>query len=466
MDLLSAWIFPVLLGHAALRVLVAPGARRRAGPLVVWASAVPLGLGLTSVLTFATICTLGPSFTATLAVEGLTLLGSWALAWRAPHHASPDADPDAARSPGWLRALVAAGLLANLVSFAIQARDMPFGDADGIGIWGNRAVFLNRACGAWDVVFADDLVHTDYPLLLPLLSMRAWRFTGDETHLAGLAVALVFTACGFALLGGGVARLRGGRLGSLATLALCATPFFVVQGAAQTGDVPLSCFALACAVWMRLGGAQALPAAGAFAGLAAWTKNEGLLVAGALVAFYVAGWVLRDGWRVAARAIARTALGAVPALFAWAAFKLWLAPRNDLLVNSDSGKALSMLTSGERWRAVARAYGSLCLSLRGAGAAAGLGPVTLAAAAILLGRQRGARFFGAEVGAALSVVAVEFGIFLLTPYDLSWHLGTALDRLFLQVWPLALFGAFLWLRDPVTSDRCVGGTTPDAQLGA
>jgi hypothetical protein len=43
-------------------------------------------------------------------------------------------------------------------------------------------------------------------------------------------------------------------------------------------------------------------------------------------------------------------------------------------------------------------------------------------------------------------------IFLITPLPLEWQLNSAGGRLFLQLWPSALFVFFMVLRDPF-SDR-------------
>ena len=45
---------------------------------------------------------------------------------------------------------------------------------------------------------------------------------------------------------------------------------------------------------------------------------------------------------------------------------------------------------------------------------------------------------------ALGLTAVGYDlVFLLTPQPLSWHLATAGERLFLQLWPSFVFGAAL-----------------------
>ncbi len=41
-----------------------------------------------------------------------------------------------------------------------------------------------------------------------------------------------------------------------------------------------------------------------------------------------------------------------------------------------------------------------------------------------------------------------FFIFIITPFDLAWHLATTLDRLLMQLWPSFIFVFFLSVRTP------------------
>ena len=41
-----------------------------------------------------------------------------------------------------------------------------------------------------------------------------------------------------------------------------------------------------------------------------------------------------------------------------------------------------------------------------------------------------------------------FFVYILSPFDLKWHLDTSLDRLLLQVWPLAIYTYFAIVRAP------------------
>src|ERR1019366_8764917 len=83
-------------------------------------------------------------------------------------------------------------------------------------------------------------------------------------------------------------RLRAPVIALVGGLVLLGTPFFVTFASNEHADIPLGFFMLATLVLIALGGraseAWGLPAlAGLTAGLAAWTKNEGLLFAVVIV---------------------------------------------------------------------------------------------------------------------------------------------------------------------------------------
>jgi hypothetical protein len=48
----------------------------------------------------------------------------------------------------------------------------------------------------------------------------------------------------------------------------------------------------------------------------------------------------------------------------------------------------------------------------------------------------------------LGILFVYYVLYLITPFDLDWHLATSLDRLILQVWPAVVFLFFYHARTP------------------
>src|SRR5262249_32977401 len=139
------------------------------------------------------------------------------------------------------------------------------------------------------------------------------------------------------VLYGAVALLRGRGQGCVAALALLSLPLFVKLGSDQYADVPISFYFLATAVLFCLHDALApddargLGPAGALAGCAAWTKNEGLLFLACVPLARLAVVIRRRGWRAYAREMLAFGLGLLPVACALAYFKAELATENDLI---------------------------------------------------------------------------------------------------------------------------------------
>jgi hypothetical protein len=194
--------------------------------------------------------------------------------------------------------------------------------------------------------------------------------------------------------------------------------------------------------------------AGLGAGFAAWTKNEGLLFLCAIIAARL--WIVfRPGNRrdpdsqvlredLPDRRIALFTLLAAVApvclLIAW--FKHSIAPPGDLF--SDPATAFHKLMDPTRYWAILKWYGKGLLRfghwllLPGTLLLPGLYSATG------IKRRRNSRpGFRSSVLALVLTLAGYFVIYLITPYDIYWHLRFSLTRLFLQLWPSAIFLLFL-----------------------
>jgi hypothetical protein len=197
----------------------------------------------------------------------------------------------------------------------------------------------------------------------------------------------------------------------------------------QYADVPLALFVLLAAglsaLGLQRGQPRAFVAAGVAAGLAAWTKNEGLLhllCIGAAVALFAGR-----------RAVLLYAGGALPLLALCAAFKLSPYPAtNDLFAGSSLQAAVERLSDLSRWSSVAQSFLLQPFSPRRWGFAAW-------AVAPLFFFRRGWSPAEKLIWTAVALgLAGSFSVYLLTPRTLAWHLETSLDRLYLHVFPAAL----------------------------
>ncbi len=378
------------------------------------------------------------------------------FARRRPHAERSDCSASETGS-GWLAALCGLVLLLGAASLVVLSLENPHGGFDASAIWNVKARFLFRGAGHWQDAFSPLLrSHPDYPLLLPALVARSWSFLGRETTLVPSLVSILFTLATIGLLVSSLALMKGEKTAWLAGITLAGTPFLIRQGALQYADIPLSFFILAALVLLCLSGTppgksrRAAVAAGFAAGLAAWTKNEGILVLLAILAAFSLGTLAGKGRRAAGVDLLAFLAGAAPilALLTW--FKLTAAPPTDLFSLRSEADVVSKLSDPSRYLLIGRVL-LMKLVLFGNGLAL---LTVLALAFCGFEVKEGHRRALAAGSFALAIVlGGHFYIYVITPWGLDWHLRTSLERLLLQLWPAALFLAFMAIRPPGMARR-------------
>jgi hypothetical protein len=440
---------PAAPSFLLLRATVAPLRAEGRVPLALAAAlALPLGLGATSLLAFGWVVLVGaPGSGYAVAEAALLAAAAWAAAAagaRAP--AAPGGRAPWTRGDRALAAAIGVAACAAAAAFVLTSRRVPDGDWDAWAMWNLRARLIARADGpgaalAIPVAHA----HLDYPLLLPLTVARLWAFAGAQAKAAPALAALAFTAAAVAIPSLAAALARGRRAGLLVAGVLLATHEVVSQGRAQYADVPLAALVAAAVALVAIAEERrapaALVAAGLAAGCAAWTKNEGLLLAAALAAVLAAR---AAAGRLPARALAALAAGAAPALLAVAAFKVRSGAESYLTAGRTAGEVLALALDPSR-------AALILSSLAGELARFGHGVLALGAAvALLVGRGDAARRPAWPLALLGVALAGYVAVYLVTPHDLAWQLRTSLARLLLQLWPaLALAVA---LRAPDLSE--------------
>lgn len=460
----AALLLPLAISFLFLSAIW-PGRSESAADLLLKGSlAVGLGLGASSAGYFVWLVLFGPSG-ALFVAEAAVLAALVALTLiRARRRGRADGASFRERPAtrfSKLERLLSAGFIAVLVSsvayFLALTGTYPYGRWDALTIWNLRARFLYRGGEYWRDAFSDALggfAQTDYPLLVSGAIARAWQFVGSDTTVVPVAVAMLFTFAIAGLLVAAVSMFRSRGQGLLAGVALLGTEALVWQGSTQYADVPLAFFILAALVCITLagrargGGPRFLFLAGLLAGLAAWTKNEGLLFVSALAVAYVLAVVLTGGRRDAARRCGVLLLGLAPMLVLVAGFKMGFASSNGLVAAFEPSTAAAYIRDPVRWGLVLGSFadrfiriGDWLISL----------PVALAIYLVAVGVRVDGEHRVGIVTAALAVAAVLGGYFIVllsTPHNLAWHLETALHRLIMHVWPSILFVYFMIVRTP------------------
>ena len=349
----------------------------------------------------------------------------------------------------WLVVTFFAVVAAALGSFVLLGFKEANGAWDAWTIWNLHARFIARGGAQWNTIFSlPSSTQPGYPLLLPAFIAQIWTLLRSEPTIVPFLTALFFTFGTTALLVGAVRQFRGWGQGMIAGAFLLGTTDFLVQGAAQYADVPLSFYILAALLLLCFEDMRCTILAGAMAGFAAWTKNEGLLF---LLVLLAARAIAR--WRAGkisgiALEVGQLIIGAAPVLAVVALFKFRYAPANDLLFGHKPGEIL----------AHAADFGRYVTTIEGFVKCTALFGELLVPAVLVLGAYAWlVRFRVAPeermnlttiVAAAVLMLSCDFVVYVLFPNDLVGLINTSIARVFMQVWPAALF-AFFWASRPV-----------------
>ena len=426
--------------------------------------AIGLGIGAISVCFFLELETGVPSFLFEVLVLAAAAAVSWRTGWRSPRvRTKTPASP----TDRWLGAALTAVLAAGACRFVAQVTSEPHGGWDAWAIWNLHARFL--VSPHWRDLFSPTIFWTnpDYPLLLPGSIARIWSTLGEPDQTVPHAVAFLFTFGCIGLLGGAVAALKGRTQGLVAALFLAATPFFVLHGAALYADVPLSFFILAATAllvlqdraWPGERGLSLL--AGLCAAMAAWTKNEGLLLVALIVPIRALAAWRWHGLKVAAKQAAWFGAGVAPVLALVLFFLFTLAPPNAHLNFPTPAPLSSLLTDPHRWGVV------LVELLKGMASFGGFRvgiPLVLVAYLGFVGLdlKKDRTRLPAGFALVLLMLAGYCVICVMAPFEIRVRMAHSLNRILLQLWPATLFLVFQAARPPQEGPwwRAIARTAP------
>ena len=358
------------------------------------------------------------------------------------------------RMVAYLFAIVLVMALAGLAGQALAAPD---GGWDARAIWNLRARFLFRSGDEWRGAFDATFDHTDYPLLLPATLARCWTFLGSDPAWPGACLGIALTLATVGLIVAAISAERRWSLGLLAGMVLLGTVRLLRWGALQYADVPLAFFFLATVVLLgrhdeqrsaRGGQASAglLSLAGLMIGLAAWTKNEGLVFAAAVSVVRTTLVALELGWKQSLREGFHILAGALPLLLVLLLFKSQVSGTNDLIASQEFAETTARLLDPARHLDIWRAF------ISGGFQVAHVFAAVIPLCFLLLGRRSPTTADRCQlwfVVAVLGLLLAAYDIaYLTTPYELKWHLSTSVDRLLVQLWPTTLLAIFRQLRTP------------------
>jgi hypothetical protein len=337
----------------------------------------------------------------------------------------------------------------------------PLGEWDAWAIWNLRARLLFNSGEQWRQAFSPIFQHPDYPLLIPANNARFWSYLGMDYTWTPWLLGCIFTFATVGILVASVSRLRSQSQGLLAGLVLLGMVPFLRHGTSQYADVPLAFFILSAVLLLAIYDASErshwglLALSGLAAGLAAWTKNEGLLFMFALTTSRCAVVWRRDCGKMAFAQLLCWCIGLLPGLVVIAIQKAYLSGSNDLLSGQNWTESMTRLSDPSRYWHVIQAF--ILYALRVSRPFA----VVLPLAFLMLGmaKKRSPKALGIPTALTLLtlMLAGYFLVYITTPHDLHWHLASSTERLLLHLCPLCIFIMFLCLATPeelLAKDSC------------
>ncbi len=311
------------------------------------------------------------------------------------------------------------------LSIAVPDRANTYGEWDAYSIWNLHARYLVDPLH-WQKLFQDvEYSHPDYPLCLPATLAFFLRLTSSPDSLIIPFIFHMFIAlCIPVLIYGELWR----RNAVVATVVLSLFPvevFYIFQSTTQYADVLLSFFFLCALVCIRYSdqNKKYLILSVLFLGCCAWTKNEGFVLAAVLLAVYARRLFSK-------KTIKYTLLAMVVPIMVIATFKVICPVRNDLVAESGPNM-LTYLLKTERYTTIFNYFIQtastkfLCVRL------------SIAVYLIICLVKR--HWPGREFVLVATCLFAYFMIYLFTPKDLTWHLYTSCERLFIQLFPVFLF---------------------------
>lgn len=330
------------------------------------------------------------------------------------------------------------------------ARQRARGDWDAWMIYNRTARFIYRGQEAWQDAFSEDLgviFHADYPPLLSLNIASRWNILDEETAYVPMFQSILFSLASLGLCFGALANLKSLGQAGLVVILLCGVSFFLHEGGRQQADVPLAFYMLASIIFLFFYVYEKRPVlivfAGLTAGLAAWTKNEGIL----FLAVSAGIMVVAALWKRSFRELFLYFIGLLLPLALLFYFKLQLTRPNEFL-SGESIKIAQSLIDISRHQTIFNSFKNFFLY---GGGWYNIGIFLILCVYFLL--------FHSQTKDNSDMIFISFAIFacqimgyyviyLITPNDLEWQLNFSLNRLFVQIYPAVVFVILIASQSP------------------
>lgn len=403
---------------------------------------IGLGLGISSLLYFTYLIFFAgkPYF---IYAELALFLMVLSAAYLKSKKTSQTPHPQLSATSLQIAILIFAGFVfaSSFLGVVNYARQRARGDWDAWMIYNRTARFIYRGQETWQDAFSKDLgimFHADYPPLLGLNIASRWDMLSEETAYVPMFQGILFSFASLGLCFSALASLKSMGQAGLGIILLGGVPFILHEGGRQTADVPLAFYMLASIALMFFYYREKRPVLMAFAGftagLAAWTKNEGLFF------LFVSSGIMAVNalWKRSFRDLYLYFTGLLLPLALLVYFKLQITRPNEFF-SGEGIKISQYLLDTSRHQIILGYFKDFFLH---GGGWNNIGIYLILCLYFLLFYSR-IKDNPDVVFISLSIFACQimgyYVVYLITPNDLKWQLDYSMVRLFAQVYPAMIF---------------------------
>jgi len=310
-----------------------------------------------------------------------------------------------------------------------------YGDYDSWAIWNVHAKFLFYP-QVWTRISGDGLVtsHADYPLMLPCLVAFFWKTINNETFIIPLLLSFsILLAITLLLYYALLDEFKSNLFAYFGLFILVADYNFQLLDSAQCADTLISLFILLAFVLNnRLKNNPSTHIAyilGFICADCTWIKNEGDL----FYLVFTAVFIVSNYKHVSN--IFKYLIGSIVPLFVTIYYKIIFAPTNDLVSasNHQTQRLLHDLKDVNRYSVIFKFFEKTLLQNF-------LPAIVLILVLLIFNRS----FFKSFAFIVFFILISGFTvIYLITPYNLEWHLATSLSRILYQIYPSFLYTSII-----------------------
>ncbi len=307
----------------------------------------------------------------------------------------------------------------------------PWGGWDAWAIWNLHAKFLFYE-DAWNNLFTNEIgwTHPDYPLMLPSLIALLWKTVGSVSPMIPALLAYFVFVCILCLIYSSRPGKQYRYISLVGVVLLILDYHFIREASSQYADTLVGLYILLSTILL---GKEANYSSkfylliGFMASLPIWVKNEGIVFF-----VFLSFFVLINNLKKREK-ILYYLVGTMPMVILFSWFKIVYAPGNDI-TSAISLDLLDKVFAFDKYITIA-IYLVYTVAVKF--------PL-LIVFALFLFFNRPRRKIPGIVFVLLTSLAAYLFVYVITPYDITWHISTSLNRLIHQLYPAFVYCMVLY----------------------